>query len=725
VATFAFLDAETLSRLDLTIVGAKKYAEHHSTDVLIWSYALDDAPGQLWSPPWAWAGKPDAEPTALLDHIENGGYLVAWNSFFDRNIYNAIMPRLYGWPEIKLEQWLCAQAQGEANNLPGALGKACETLGTDYKKKKSGAALIQLLSVDMDRRKFAPVALREKMGEYRAYGLYDTLAMRDVWQYTRPLTAPEWAEFHASERINDRGVAVDYEFAAAAAKFASAEQAELDAELEQLLLAAHEILPDTARNANGDLFGPVFSVNNHKRKALWLHEWLWRDEELQGVVWRPPKKTDGPDRYSCDRPTREAVLDLLAVPEHAELFEPEHAARIEQFLEIIEAGNSAAVRKFAAIANHEHGGRVHGMYSFNGAGQTGRYSSRGIQTHNMIRAPLDPANSDRALDAIDDILAGAPAETLRTLYDLPVSRLLARLIRPTFVAGPGKTLVWGDWGQIEGRVMPWLADSPLAARKVELYASGAPVYELAAMPVYGHTHPSQVSKSERQVGKVQELALQFGGAVGALTSMGRGYGVTIPEDDKQRIVDTWRINNPWARAYWSELWTAAISAFKNPGTWYAAGRVKYGYLPALMRGTLVCELPCGRWLVYPQFKHEKYIELDDKGREVTRVRTTFIKGFGSGAARVELWYGVLAENNTQATAASLLRETLYILEDEFYTFNTLRTVLHTHDEIVAECDTRDVAEAKRVLKKEMLAKSDWAEGLPLAVEIESGPYYTK
>jgi hypothetical protein len=142
-----------------------------------------------------------------------------------------------------------------------------------------------------------------------------------------------------------------------------------------------------------------------------------------------------------------------------------------------------------------------------------------------------------------------------------------------------------------------------------------------------------------------------------------------------------------------------------------------------MRGTLVCRLPDERWLVYPQFRHERYtaLEVDERGneREVTRLRTSFLRGWSGGAGRIELWYGTLAENVTQATAASLLREAIVELDGQ------LDVVLHSHDEIVVECDEGDAKVSEHSLRRAMLKLPPWAKGLPLAVDTEQGPFYTK
>jgi len=705
-----FADSETRSLADLPVTGAYRYAHHDSTDCLVWGYLFDDEPGAaVWSPQKYWGNTeasarcPDPEcPEDLLDHVRSGGYIMFWNAFFDRHIWNSVMVRRYGWPELKLEQVLCAQAQAEANNLPGKLEKACEALRFPRGKDSAGKMLInQLCSGDESTWNSEAFETPEKMGRFRAYCARDVVVMRDVVRSIRPLTTTEWAQYHASERINDRGVMIDVQFASAAQKYAQAEFADLNAELFRL---------------TGD---NKLTVTNHVRKARWLHEQIEPyDEELAGIVTRPPKP-DGTPRYSADRATREAVLEMLSVPEHGELFPVAQRDLIIQVLECIEAGNSAAVRKFTAMVNQQYRDRVHGQYSFNGAGQTGRFSSRGVQIHNVIRKPLEKGNPDRAIDAICDILNNVPADELAEKYQLPLSRLLARLIRPTFIANDRKMLVWGDYDQIEARVLPWLADNAGGQAKLDIFRSGQDVYKFAAAPIFDMPPDAIEDDSvERQIGKVCELALGFGGGAGAFAAMGRNYGVTLPEHRISDIVQTWRASNTWCVSFWSELWDSAIAAFKHPGVWHQAGRVRYLFHPDLIFGTLICELPCKRWLMYPQFRHE-FTECEDKrtGEIRPRWRTTFVRGFGSGFGRVELWHGVLAENVTQATAASVLRQALEKLADV--------TVLHTHDEIVVEVPERSTKRWNRRLKQVMEEQPTWADGLPLSVSTQYGPYYTK
>ena len=701
-----FVDSETLSPRDID-GGGYKYHRHPLTDNLVWSYVFNTEPeGYVWSPEWAWGQiqRPDRDPERLIEHAKAGHYLVAWNAAFDRHHWNVVMTAKYGWPATDPDQWLCAQALAEANNLPGKLEKAADALQTPYKKDSRGSTLIRAMSVNRSRDQWESERFEtaEFMGHFRSYCLKDSLAMRDVWSRCRPLTQAEWAEYHSSERINDRGIAVDIEFAAAAKDYAQAEFNDLNAEL--FGLTGLERL----------------TITNHVLKARWLHDELWPSDELQQLVTKP-EKTPGKPRYSADRTTREQILDLINQPDYADVFEDAHRDRIIKFLEIIEAGNSAAVRKFTAICKYEIDGRVHGSYSFNGAGQTGRFSSRGVQVHNLIRQPVEYKNPDRAIDAMEDILDGVPAPELVKRYGFPVSRLLARLIRPTFIAEDGNTLVWADWDQIEARVLPWLSASPGGDAKLDLFRAGEDVYRYAALPIYGLAHIDEVTDEQRTIGKVSELALGFGGANGAFAAMGRSYGVVLPEEQISAIVSAWRLQNQWCVDFWNVLWTAAMSAYKRPGQWFPAGRVRYLFHPQLMRGTLICALPDDRLIVYPDFRHEliEIEETDKRGhtRTVTRWQTTFLRGFGSGSARFSLWPGMLSENVTQGCAASFLRRALVELDDV--------AVLHTHDEICCEIESGQADALAEDMRDTMTYLPEWAEGLPLSVTVESGPYYTK
>ena len=232
--------------------------------------------------------------------------------------------------------------------------------------------------------------------------------------------------------------------------------------------------------------------------------------------------------------------------------------------------------------------------------------------------------------------------------------------------------------------------------------------------------PQTVTKAQRQShGKVPELSLGFGGARGALLSMASAYGVVIGDEQAEQMVEQWREDNPWARAFWNKLWEAIESAMRTHKVWFKAGRVAYAYMPGLLGGSLLCALPGGRLLTYPQCRWEQNEVLNKRtGEKERRWQITYRKGHG----RAALWYGKACENIVQATAGSLLRDTLVALRDMS---RWMPVVLHTHDDICVEVDEDLTDEAAKVLASTMQEETEWSAGLPLAVDVSANWYFTK
>ncbi len=326
----------------------------------------------------------------------------------------------------------------------------------------------------------------------------------------------------------------------------------------------------------------------------------------------------------------------------------------------------------------------------------------------------------------------------------PIARSLSMCLRPTFTAEHDDTvLVWGDWSAIEARKLPWLANNKGSNmvldvfRQVDADPNAADIYMIEAGNIHG-VDASEVNariqdgdkeaKGWRQEGKVAVLALGFGGGVGALMAMATGYGLYFEEDVAQRIVDVWRENNRWAKRFWDELKEAFFSAYENPGMIYQAGRVAYIYDPDYHGGTIFCALPCGRLLSYPHLRYREVERTDRKtGDTYTQKVLTYRKGYKWGS----IWHGILAENPTQASAASVLRAKLRFLEGEAQRdlkdgYDPLLLVRgHTHDEIIGECHRDDVEEARAYLKRVMDEPLPWTDGLPLVSDITSHWHYTK
>ncbi len=307
--------------------------------------------------------------------------------------------------------------------------------------------------------------------------------------------------------------------------------------------------------------------------------------------------------------------------------------------------------------------------------------------------------------------------------------MLSRCIRPTFVAPPKRKFVWGDWKAIEARVNPWLANTREADKAVlepfrqsDLDPKAPDVYVLNAESIFHipadmiwerYMNGDDEADGYRKAGKVAVLALGFLGGVGALKAMARNYGMRLSNEEAQVIVDGWRDRNRWARKFGDKCEAAAFSAIRSPLTVFPVGRVKYQYIPELLRGTLVSFLPDGRMITYPMAKISK---VEKFGKETDAI--TYLKGMG----RRSSWSGLFVENNTQGTAASILRQTLVRLEQEE---TEAMTVLHTHDEVGGEVDEDKADDFALRLEETMRKGFDWTEGLPLAAEITSDWYYHK
>lgn len=308
----------------------------------------------------------------------------------------------------------------------------------------------------------------------------------------------------------------------------------------------------------------------------------------------------------------------------------------------------------------------------------------------------------------------------------PVARSLAQLIRPAIVAAEGKTFVWGDWSNIEARINPFLANSRRSDEKLRLFrlADAEPlrpdIYTTTAADLLG-IHPAEVSRAQRQShGKVPELALGFGGGVGALQNMATTYGVYMDDRMAQDMVDRWRAANSWAQKFWWELWDAVQAAIEIKGSIQKAGRVSYHFREDYLGGSLFCKLPDGRFLTYPQCRWE--LVQDDADEDGVIPEPRWRIGYRKGHGRAQMWHGKLCENIVQATAGSLLRDKLARLAQPD---TLIPVVAHTHDEIVVECDEGHAEAAKIALQLIMTQPEAWCKDLPLKADVKSNWWLTK
>ena len=714
--TLGYIDFEVLGReVDLKGVGTYAYAA--VADAIVLAFAIGNAPVQVWHNDGAILDWDDAPPD-FRAAFDGGVTFAAWNAGFDAAIWNY---STLGFPFLAPERVIDPMIQAGVSNLPTDLESASRILGGGG-KQSDGKKLIRLFCVEGA----SPGEHPEEWRQFLSYAGRDVEEMRRVYRATRPLPREEWAQYHAFENINRRGVTVDVPFVRRAAALAA----------EDAIAIGHRLVKLTD--------GAVTRVTQAKRIATWMHDQL-ADAAMREVLTLgvPADAADDDDDDDAAEPlelslTRDRVARVLAMLEakraNGGLTVDETKALEVATLRLYGAGTSP--KKFARLDAHQVDGVLRGQYRFAGAGQTGRLSSRGAQIHNLTRDVLgDDGAAEAAL--VDAIAEGCSYRELVAArpVDVPAARKLALLVRPALIAGSGKTFVWSDWSAIEARFTPWLAASPGADKVLDIFRAHdrdpalPDIYTLAAADIL-HKDPRAITKTERAIGKVAILALGFGGSVGALQRMALSYRISLDDTEARRIVTAWREANPWAREFWGAhrdeesfgLWGAALSAWELPGQITQAGRLAFVYRDDYLGGTLFMALPSGRLLTYPRPRWREVDIIGKDGKPTGEKRSEL--SFRRARGRAKLWHGVFCENAVQATAADLLRATVTRIEtDPALAFMPIR--MTTHDEIVCEVDEARADEAKAILRREMLTLPDWAAGLPLQSEESVCPYYTK
>jgi DNA polymerase len=588
------------------------------------SWAYDDAPVQTWRP---------GEILPILT-----GQIRAHNAAFERLIFWHVLKM-----DIPLEQFYCTAAQARANCAPGSLEDVGRFAGTEMRKDHRGAALVRACCIPPYRDDLIPELIQ--------YCEQDVRTMRAVSKAMRDLTDEELEDYHANERINDRGVLVDQRLCRAAVKYAADELQEIEATVKTV--------------TNGEI-----TTVRSPRMRVWV-------QERVGPEALKLMERDG--KVSIDKSVR---ANLLAIDDPEEV--PPDVREVIQCADDLWASSVAKFNRLDNLACAD--GRVRGAFVFAGGSATGRASSYGAQVHNFTRKCADDPETVRH--------AMVRGHAIVPQYGARVTDVLRGMLRPALIPEKGKQFVVADWSAIEGRVNPWL--SGRGEDKLQAFRDKLDPYIVNAASTFRVKY-EEVNKSQRQVGKVQELACGFGGGIGAFAAMGRVYGLSLPEEEARRMVDAWRRANPWSVPFWSDLEVAYIRALRNPGKIFEAGRIKY----LADKQHLWYALPSGRVLCYPNARFEEDGSI------------TYSKASWKPAAdakewpRGRLWRGLACENVTQATAHDLLREALRRLDN---------VVLTVHDEIVLEVDSDKAEAAKQNLIRVMCTPPVWAEGLPLDVE---------
>jgi len=583
-------------------------------------------------------------PREILSH-----QIRAHNAAFERLILWYVLCPDLDLPEPALEQFYCTAAQARSNCAPGSLEDVGRFAGASMKKDHKGAALVRKCC--LPPFKHTP----DDLAALFEYCKQDVRAMRAISKSLRELSPDELADYHVNERINDRGVKVDVELCLAAMRYSEAERVEIEARVVELTE------------------GAVTSVRSPK-----MRQWV-----LERLGPEARKLARSKDKDSIDKTVR---ANLLAMENPDEV--PPAVAEVIQCADDLWASSTAKFGRLAALADDEDQ-RVRGAFVFAGGAATGRAASYGAQVHNFPRkSAKEPVELRHAL---------VRGHAVVPRFGKRVTDALKSMLRPALVAD--HSFVVADWSAIEGRVNPWLCG---AEAKLDIFRQRLDPYKVNAAATYGVQY-LDVTDEQRQVGKVQELALGFGGSVGAFAAMGRGYGVRFEEAQARRIVDAWRRANPWAVMFWQDLERAYMSAMRHPGHEFNAGRVTYFY----DKQHLWYMLPSGRVLCYPFAKFE--------GEHLTYAKASWKPAADATEwPRARLWGGLACENVTQASAHDILRAALRQCDG---------VVAHVHDEIVIE--TADPERVKTELERIMVTPPAWAVGLPLDVKAEVMTRYGK
>lgn len=620
----------------------------------------------------------DAPPEDFIETAQRDDVLLlAHNAGYER-VVGRDSVHIPWWPDLPPEKFVCSAAWAATFNLPRSLGALSKLLLPPEQAKLVDVAEGVKYMWDESR----PLLSATDMDKQMEYCGGDVTAMVGIMKHLPPVDPRFLEEYHASEHINDRGVMIDTDLAEAVV----AMKPQIDADLLRDL--------DRATGGGVKLRGPSL--------LRWLEDQLPEEMHELLIVGKKVRKGYGfrtEKRKSAGKEARAQILDAME--------EGTNLTHVRDALQAFDEANKAAVTKFAsAMKRVNDDGVIRGQFMFRGASQTGRFSASGMQVHNLKR--------DVHPDAVRIIEAAkkhyARPGVLVDMFGETVNALASGVLRPTFIAPEGGMLAWGDWSSIEARMLPWLSGDPRAEPTLDIFRNDGDVYVVEAGNIYGRTITKD--EPERQIGKVAVLSLGYQGAVGAFQSMAKNYGVQVGDSEARKIVDRWRAANPWAVDFWHAVERAAMQAIGKPTEMLQAGRLRYQFLPGLLDGTLLCWLPSGNWIAYPQARIRDVEKYD--GEVIEPALTFHHPVYGPSAT----YGGALVENATQAECASILREKLVACEEA-----GLEAVLHVHDEIVIEADAEDIDRSAALLEKVMNTVPTWCDTFPLAAEVEIGPRY--
>lgn len=636
------IDIETYSSISLQKAGIYKYAESSDFEILLFGYSIDN--GEVQVVDLASGDKIPADVLAALydDSVEKW----AFNAMFERICLSNYLGE---W--LKPDGWHCTMIWAATLGLPLSLEGAGAVLGLEKQKLSEGKNLIRYFCVPCaptksngGRTRNFPEHDIEKWQMFKRYNLRDVETEMSIQQKLSRFPVPEavWAEYHLDQEINDRGIGLDMDLVRQAIAIDSISREELTSKMQDLT----------------DLDNP--------NSVLQMKAWL-ADNGLE-----------------MDTLGKKAVAETLKTA-------PEHLAEV---LSLRQQLAKSSVKKYAAMETAAcRDLRARGMFQFYGANRTGRFAGRIIQLQNLPQNHISDLAEARAL------VKSGNYEALSLLYD-DIPDTLSQLIRTAFVPQDGRKFIVADFSAIEARVLAWLAGEKW---RMKVFAEGKDIYCSSAQQMFGvPVEKHGINGHLRQKGKIAELALGYGGSVGALTAMG-ALEMGLNEDELQPLVNAWRNANPMITALWWEV-DRAIKRTVKERVATEVGCLRFIY----ESGFLFIILPSGRKLAYvkPRMGINKF------GSE-----SVTYEGVGATKKweRLESYGPKFVENATQAIARDIL----------MYALGNLRNcsiVGHVHDEVIIEADTRMSLDA---VCQQMGRTPPWAEGLLLRADGYECNFYKK
>ena len=639
------IDIETYSDVDLISCGVYKYSSSPYFEILLIAYSVDDE--ETVCIDVANGEEPPKEFIEML--FDDTVTKTAFNANFERTCFSN-----YYQHSFRPEAWRCTAVQAAMLALPLSLEGVGAVLGLDKQKMTEGKELIKYFcspckatKSNGGRTRNLPKDAPEKWRQFKTYCIRDVDVEKQIRQRLAkfPIPKREQEIYCLDQRINDRGIMVDRN-------------------LVNHAVACDLLYKETATARAYELTG-LENPNSVSQLKLWLKE--------KGL--------------EVDSLAKDTVKDLSMKAE----------GDVQEVLKLRLATSKTSVKKYEAIDRSVCAeNRVHGLLQFYGANRTGRWAGRLVQIHNLPQNHLPDLELARAL------VSEGRYEEVELFYE-STPNVLSELIRTAFVAKPGCRFIISDYSAIEARVLAWLAGEEW---RLQVFETHGKIYEASASAMF-HVPIEEITKTSplRQKGKISELALGYGGAVGALTSMG-ALKMGLTEEELPGLVSTWRSANPHITAFWWAVDDAAITAVRDKKT-SRVGRVSFEY----KSGILFVTLPSGRKLSYvkPRMMLNKF------GRE----GLTY-EGIGESKKwmRLETYGPKLVENIVQAASRDILAEAMLRLEKEGFDI-----VCHVHDEVVLEVP--DGKSSVEEVNEIMAVNPVWTEGLPLKAAGFESPFYKK